>query len=68
MCVCVCVYRACLILTMLCAEGKMIKGMEDILEPREITKQELQIVHTEEYLESLTVCQSHLYIQNYYSY
>jgi acetoin utilization deacetylase AcuC-like enzyme len=33
----------------------MIKGKEDILEPREITKRELQMVHTEEYLESLTV-------------
>ena len=37
------------------AEAGMIKGKEDILEPREITKRELQMVHTEEYLESLTV-------------
>ncbi|CAI8052390.1 Histone deacetylase 11, partial [Geodia barretti] len=36
-------------------EAGMIKGKEDILEPREITKRELQMVHTEEYLESLTV-------------
>jgi histone deacetylase 11 len=35
-------------------EAGMIKGKEDILEPREITKRELQMVHTEEYLESLT--------------
>ena len=37
------------------AAAGMIKGKEDILEPREITKRELQMVHTEEYLESLTV-------------
>ena len=40
----------------------MIKGMEDILEPREVTNQELQIVHTKEYLESLTVSNMHIII------
>ena len=33
----------------------MIKGKGAILEPREATKQELLLVHTEEYLESLNV-------------
>ena len=40
-------------------EGKMIKGKDSILEPREITRKELQLVHTDEYLDSLTVCLLH---------
>ena len=38
-------------------EGNMIKGAESILEPREITRRELQEVHKEEYLHSLNVCE-----------
>ena len=38
-----------------CAEGGMVKNEDAILEPREITQKELQLVHTEEYLDSLTV-------------
>ena len=34
----------------------MIEGKESILEPREATSSELQLVHTREYLDSLTVC------------
>ena len=36
-------------------EGKMLKGKESILEPREITRRELEIVHSEDYLDSLNV-------------